>query len=122
MPVTENISNPIANFSQPRAIPDQGSVGYYKSSLANGVTVELAATEHAGMYSYSFPNNGTPSIVVDVSHVLPSFRGLGWEQHHSGGDFAMLDDGRYAGSGTYNVRFASIVTACDAYTDFVANI
>jgi predicted alpha-1,2-mannosidase len=103
MPVLGNISNPIANFSQPRATPDQGGVGYYKSSLANGITVELAATEHAGLYSYTFPANGsTPSVVVDVSHVLPSFRGLGWEQHYSGGSFGIWDDGHYTGSGTYN--------------------
>jgi predicted alpha-1,2-mannosidase len=102
MPVIGNISNPIANFSQPRASPDQGSVGYYKSSLSNGITVELAATEHAGLYSYSYPNGSIPSVVVDVSHVLPSFRGLGWEQHYSGGSFTISKDGSYTGSGTYN--------------------
>lgn len=102
MPVLDNITNPIANFSQPRATPDRGRVGYYKSSLANGITVELAPTEHAGLYSYSFPDGSTPSIVVDVSHVLPSFRGLGWEQHYSEGSFGISDDGHYTGSGTYN--------------------
>lgn len=45
MPVLGNITDPIANFSQPRALPDQGEVGYYKSVLTNGITVELAATE-----------------------------------------------------------------------------
>jgi predicted alpha-1,2-mannosidase len=102
MPVLGNISDPIANFSQPRASPDQGSVGYYKSSLSNGIVVELAATEHAGLYSFNFPKDSVPSIVVDVSHVLPSFRGKGWEQHYSGGSFELFDDGHYTGSGTYN--------------------
>lgn len=102
MPAVGNISDPVANFSQPRAKPDQGSVGYYKSSLANGITVELAASEHAGLYSYSFPEGSTSSIIVDVSHVLPSFRGLGWEQHYSGGRFELFDDGHYTGSGTYD--------------------
>jgi predicted alpha-1,2-mannosidase len=102
MPVVGNVSNPLANLSQPRASPDQGGVGYYKSSLANGVTVELGATEHAGLYSYAFPNGSMSSIVVDVSHVLPSFRGLGWEQHYSGGSFKILHDGHYEGSGIYN--------------------
>jgi predicted alpha-1,2-mannosidase len=102
MPVVGNVSNPLASLSQPRASPDQGGVGYYKSSLANGVTVELGATEHAGLYSYSFPNGSTSSIVVDVSHVLPSFRGLGWEQHYSGGSFKILQDGHYEGFGIYN--------------------
>jgi predicted alpha-1,2-mannosidase len=102
MPVVGNVSNPLANLSQPRAAPDQGGVGYYKSLLANGVTVELSTTEHAGLYSYSFPNGSTSSIVVDVSHVLPSFRGLGWEQHYSGGNFSIIKDGHYEGSGIYN--------------------
>ncbi|KAH7402554.1 alpha-1,2-mannosidase family protein [Pyrenochaeta sp. MPI-SDFR-AT-0127] len=102
MPVVGEVLNPLADLSQPRASPDVGSVGYYKSSLANGVTVELAATEHAGIYSYSLPVNSTLSIVVDVSHVLPSFRGLGWEQHYSGGTFDIFQDGHYSGSGTYN--------------------
>jgi predicted alpha-1,2-mannosidase len=102
MPVVGNISNPVANFSQPRASPDQGSVGYYKSSLANGIVVELTATEHAGLYTYTYPNGSTPSVVVDVSHVLPSFRGLGWEQHYTGGSLSIADDGHYTGFGTYN--------------------
>ncbi|KAL5117689.1 hypothetical protein ACEQ8H_004437 [Pleosporales sp. CAS-2024a] len=102
MPTVGDITNPVVDFSQPRASPDTGSVGYYKSSLANGITVELAATEHAGLYAYSFPPATTPSVIVDVSHVLPSFRGLGWEQHYSAGSFSISPDGRYVGSGTYN--------------------
>jgi putative alpha-1,2-mannosidase len=102
MPVLGNVSNPIANFSQPRASPDQGNVGYYRSSLSNGITVELAATEHAGLYTYSFPSGSTPSVVVDISHVLPSFRGLGWEQHYSGGSFNVSEASHYTGSGVYN--------------------
>jgi predicted alpha-1,2-mannosidase len=100
MPVVGNLSNPLADISRPRASADQGSVGYYKSTLSNGVTIELAASEHAGLYRYTFPSAAT--IVVDVSHVLPSFRGLGWEQHYSGGNFSFFDDGHYEGSGTYN--------------------
>ncbi|KAF1831836.1 alpha-1,2-mannosidase family protein [Decorospora gaudefroyi] len=92
----------LEDLSQPRASPDEGGVGYYKSFLANGVTVELAATEHAGLYSYDFPQDSVSSVVVDVSHVLPSFRGFGWEQHYSGGNFSLFEDGHYEGSGIYN--------------------
>ncbi|KAI4653561.1 hypothetical protein J4E93_001327 [Alternaria ventricosa] len=102
MPVVGEVPDPLADLSQPRASPDQGSLGYYKSSLANGISVELGATEHAGLYSYSFPNGTSSSIVVDVSHVLPSFRGLGWEQHYSGGGFRIEEDGHYEGYGVYN--------------------
>jgi predicted alpha-1,2-mannosidase len=102
MPVVGEVPDPLADLAQPRASPDQGSLGYYKSSLASGITVELGATEHAGLYSYTFPDNTLSSIVVDVSHVLPSFRGLGWEQHYSGGNFSISENGHYEGSGTYN--------------------
>jgi predicted alpha-1,2-mannosidase len=102
MPVLGDVANPIANFSTPRALPDRGQVGYYKSFLANNITVELSASEHAGFYRYTFPNDSTSSIVVDVSHVLPSFRGKGWEQHYAGGSFNLFDDGHYTGSGIYN--------------------
>jgi putative alpha-1,2-mannosidase len=100
MPVVGNVSDPLADLSQDRLVPDQAEVGYYRSSLSSGVTVDLAATEHAGLYQYSFP--GPASLVVDVSHVLPSFRGLGWEQHYSRGNFTIYSDGHYEGSGTYN--------------------
>ncbi|KAH6620075.1 alpha-1,2-mannosidase family protein [Boeremia exigua] len=104
MPVVGIVPDPLADLSQPRASGDQGGVGWYESRLANNVTVRLAATEHAGFYEYTFPggNSTTSSIVVDVSHVLPSFRGLGWEQHYSGGTFKLLDGRYYEGSGTYN--------------------
>lgn len=104
MPVIGNVSDPLADLSQPRNSADQGGVGWYRSNLANNITVQLAATEHAGLYEYTFPKNmnGSSSVVIDVSHVLPSYRGLGWEQHYSGGSIEILDDGHYEGSGTYN--------------------
>lgn len=101
MPVTGiDDFNPLEDLSQDRKTSDEARVGYYKSSLANNVTIEVAATEHAGLYQYASP--GPASIVVDVSHVLPSFRGLGWEQHYSRGNFGFFQDGHYEGSGTYN--------------------
>ena len=75
MPVKGTVPNPLVDLGQNRSSNDTGEVGYYKSSLANGINIEIAATQHAGMYQYSFPT-GINSIVVDVSHVLPSFRGL----------------------------------------------
>ncbi|ORY19813.1 alpha-1,2-mannosidase family protein [Clohesyomyces aquaticus] len=102
MPVIGNVSNPLADLSQERASADQAKVGYYKASLKTDVVVELAASEHAGLYQYTFPKASTPCVVVDVSHVLPSFRGLGWEQHYSKGNISILPDGHYEGSGTYN--------------------
>ena len=102
MPVVGNMSNPLLDLGQERRINDSAEVGYYRSDLESGVTVELAASAHAGMYRYSFPGEeGERAVVVDVSHVLPSFRGLGWGQGYAGGTFQITEDG-YRGSGIYN--------------------
>lgn len=101
MPVVGNVSNPLVDLGLNRSALDQAEVGYYKSSLVSGVTVELAATDHAGLYNYTLPT-GQNSIVVDVSHVLPSFRGLGWGQGYAGGYFEVVNASHYIGSGTYN--------------------
>ncbi|KAK3675388.1 hypothetical protein LTR78_004898 [Recurvomyces mirabilis] len=103
MPVVGNLSNPLVDLGQNRSVNDTAAVGYYKSSLVSGVDVELAATDHAGFYQYSFPGNDSSSIVVDVSHVLPSFRGLGWGQGYAGGSLSISDNGSsYQGHGIYN--------------------
>ena len=100
MPATGNVSNPLVDLGQERSTNDTAEVGYYKSELENGITIEVAATARAGMYKYSMPE-GENAVVVDVSHVLPSFRGFGWGQGYSGGNFDLTDDG-YTGSGIYN--------------------
>lgn len=101
MPMRGNVSNPLVDLGQNRSVPDTAEIGYYKSSLSNGVDIEVSATEHAGAYEYTFPS-GQNSIVVDVSHVLPSFRGLGWGQGYAGGSFELQGDGSYQGHGIYN--------------------
>ncbi|KAB5576443.1 family 92 glycoside hydrolase [Coniochaeta sp. 2T2.1] len=108
MPVVgSNISNPLADHSATRASPDEAEVGYYKSSLGSGVTVELAAADRSGMYRYNFPSGGAPgNVIVDVSHVLSSYRGQGLEQHYLGGRISVDKDGnnhtRYYGYGSYD--------------------
>lgn len=101
MPVVGNISNPLLDLGQNRSAPDTAQVGYYSSTLISGVTIEAASTEHAGLLQYTYPD-GQGSVVVDVSHVLPSFRGLGWGQGYAGGSFEILPNGSYIGHGTYN--------------------
>lgn len=105
MPVVGDVSNPLADQSATRAAPDVAEVGYYKSSLGSGITVELAATDRAGLYKYTFPASGPRHIIVDVSHVLTSYRGQGLEQHYLGGDITVAKDGdqtRYYGYGSYD--------------------
>lgn len=116
MPAVGTVDNPLEDQSVNRSTADVSRLGYYKSSLSNDVTVELGATAKAGLYQYQFSGNAAASnIIVDVSHVLPSFRGQGLGQNYLGGNISVTksDSGvRYTGSGSYdNVRL-----------DFFANI
>ena len=102
MPWTENITNPLTNLTANRTSPDTSYVGYYRLELNNSVSVELAGTEKAGLYRYNFTGNGERNIVVDVSHVLSSYRGQGLGQNYTGGGIEVFDDGHYEANGTYN--------------------
>jgi putative alpha-1,2-mannosidase len=108
MPVPgDGVANPLGDLSVGRSQADETRLGYYKSSLSNGITVELGATGRAGMYKHEFPvsNNSGSNIVVDVSHVLPSYRGQGLGQNYLGGNINVTaTDGliRYEGSGSYD--------------------
>jgi putative alpha-1,2-mannosidase len=103
LPLVGNVSNPLSSITVRRAVPDQGSVGYYRAETIDHVIVELAATSRAGMYQYTFPTGrGGNNILVDVSYILPSFRGQGLGQGYAGGDFTLHSDGHYETSGIYN--------------------
>lgn len=106
MPTVGDVNNPLSNLSVGRSANDESRLGYYKSSLSSGVTVEMGATGRAGMYAYKFPENGGASnVVVDVSHVLSSYRGQGLGQNYLGGNITVTttDAGlRYEGSGSYD--------------------
>ena len=102
LPLVGKIANPLVNLAVGRTAKDNGTVGYYVSKLNNGVTVELAGTSHAGLFQYTYPANQSTNVLVDVSHVLPSFRGMGWSQAFTGGTFNYVGNGSYEGSGTYN--------------------
>ena len=76
-------------------------VGYYKTELANGVTVELSGARHAGILEYSFPS-GDQHVLVDVSHYLPDENGGDCTQYYLDGQIDISDDGKsYTGYGTY---------------------
>ncbi|KAH8821329.1 putative alpha-1,2-mannosidase [Xylogone sp. PMI_703] len=102
LPITGTITNPLSSLTNGRKVPDTGSVGYYHITTVDDIVLELAATSHAGMYQYTFPAGKTPNVVVDVSHVLPSFRGQGLGQGYAGGEFTLAEDGHYEGYGIYN--------------------
>ena len=103
LPLLGNISNPLSNLTVGRSGTDQGSVGYYRAQTTDNVVVELAATSRAGMYQYTFPGAAqSNNILINVGHVLPSFRGQGLSQGYAGGDLAIMEDGHYEASGIYN--------------------
>lgn len=106
LPAVGTVDNPLTDHSIGRSQADNARLGYYKSSLSNGITVEMGATSKAGMYKYQFPGNANgTNVIVDVSHVLPSFRGQGLGQNYLGGNISVATTGkgvRYQGSGSYN--------------------
>ena len=103
LPLVGNISDPLSGITVGRAVADQASVGYYRAETSDRVIVELAATSRAGVYQYTFPAAGDGNnILVDISHVLPSFKGQGLSQGYEGGTFNLFPDGHYEASGTYN--------------------
>ena len=101
LPVLGDILNPLANLHATRSAADVTSLGYFKASLGSNITVELSATSRAGIYQYTFLPESKPNVVVDVSHVLPSFRGQGLSQSYRGGNMTILDD-HYEGYGVYD--------------------
>lgn len=102
LPLVGKISDPLSNITVSRSGTDEGSVGYYKAETGDGVEVELSASSRAGIYRYTFPSESQGNVLVDVSHVLPSFRGQGLSQGYEGGNITIFADGHYEGSGVYN--------------------
>jgi putative alpha-1,2-mannosidase len=137
MPVVGAVENPLSDaINDTRASPDTTEVGYYKASLGSGTVLEMSASEKAGLYQYTFPENaGEKHVLVDVSHVLSSYRGQGIEQHFLGGNITVKsrgnssDDHYYTGFGTYDngwnragpwsVYFCGYFDAPSSYKTFI---
>jgi putative alpha-1,2-mannosidase len=102
--------NVLDNFTymQERTSLDVANVGYYRTELANGITAELSATNHAGIVQYNYPENTERHILVDVSHMLPSSGEAQHSQFYSNGFLARSQDGaKYEGYGVYRGGFSS---------------
>ncbi|KAL2865725.1 alpha-1,2-mannosidase family protein [Aspergillus lucknowensis] len=103
LPLVGNITDPLSNITVAREGTDEARVGYYKAQTGEGVVVELSASAHAGIFRYTFPEDAVgKNVLVDVSHVLPSFRGQGLSQGYQGGNFTIFADGHYEGQGIYD--------------------
>ncbi|KID80741.1 alpha-1,2-mannosidase family protein, partial [Metarhizium brunneum ARSEF 3297] len=110
MPVVGAVTNPLSDaMNDTRAEKDFTEVGYYKATLGSGTVVGLYASRKAGLYRYEFPNTAAAkNVLVDVSHVLSSYRGQGLEQHFVAGNISIVPtkkgntDLKYIGWGTYD--------------------
>lgn len=50
---------------------EQASAGYYSVLLKEeGIRAELTATTHVGMHRYTFPAGKTPTVIIDLDHLL----------------------------------------------------
>lgn len=111
MPVVGRVENPLADsINDTRAAPDLTELGYYKASLGSGTVLEMSASKRAGIFKYTFPQGrDNLNVLVDVSHVLSSYRGQRLGQSYRGGNISVQqtdEDISYTGYGTYdNVSF-----------------
>jgi putative alpha-1,2-mannosidase len=88
-------------YWQHRVGNDTASVGYFKTDLESGVTIELSGTAHAGIVQYSFPA-GEKNVLVDLTHRLPSARGSACTQRYVDSEINISEDGTaYQGYGVY---------------------
>lgn len=95
-------------YMQSRTSLDVATVGYYKSSLENGIEVELSATRHAGLILYHYPAEGEKHVLVDLSHILPSASEAQHSQFYSNGFLSRSPNGaKYEGYGVYRGGFSS---------------
>ncbi|KAL5115413.1 hypothetical protein ACEQ8H_006713 [Pleosporales sp. CAS-2024a] len=88
-------------YWQHRVGIESAGVGYFRTHLESGVTIELSAAAHAGIVQYSFPA-GEKHVLVDVTHRLPSARGSSCTQRYDDAEMEISEDGtEYRGYGVY---------------------
>jgi putative alpha-1,2-mannosidase len=88
-------------YWQHRVGNETASVGYFRTDLESGVTVELSATAHAGIVQYSFPA-GEKNVLVDLTHRLPSASGSLCTQRYVDSEIEISENGtEYRGYGVY---------------------
>lgn len=53
---------------------EKGTPGYYSVLLDNGINCEFTASAHSGMHKYTFPENKSYNLIVDLFHSLDKKR------------------------------------------------
>ena len=88
-------------YWQKRVGDDVAKVGFFATSLENGVNIELSGARHSGIMQYNFPA-GKKYVLVDISHYLPAEGGAADCQFFAGGKMKVSSDRRtYTGFGSY---------------------
>ncbi|KAF2649874.1 glycoside hydrolase family 92 protein [Lophiostoma macrostomum CBS 122681] len=106
-------------YWQTREGDDVASVGYFRTRLASGVSVELSATRHAGLHHYSFPSE-EQHVLVDFSHYLPHPTRSWDSQFYAGGEIEIQANGSvYTGytsiGGGWNIGAPVTVYVCGEF-------
>ena len=106
MPLTD-VSPPVnlldnTTYFQRRIGNDTAKLGYFKTQLENGVTIELSSARHSGIMQYDFPADKEKHVLVDISHYLPDENGGSSVQVYIGGEMHISEDRKqYTGYGTW---------------------
>lgn len=106
MPLTD-VSPPVnlldnTTYWQRRTGNDTAQVGYFKTQLENGVSVELSGARHSGVMQYTYPQHTEKHVLVDISHYLPDEKGGYSVQVFLGGEIKLDQSGKqYTGYGTW---------------------
>lgn len=53
---------------------ERAAPGYYDVTLADGVRVELTATQRVALHRFTYPASGDPVALIDLAHTLPQCR------------------------------------------------
>ncbi|KAH8722979.1 glycosyl hydrolase family 92-domain-containing protein [Phaeosphaeriaceae sp. PMI808] len=73
-------------YWQKRVGDDVAKVGYFRTKLEAGITVELSASRHAGLHHYTYASSSDNHVLVDFSHYLPHPTRSWDSQFYTGGE------------------------------------
>ncbi|KNG50959.1 glycoside hydrolase family 92 protein [Stemphylium lycopersici] len=107
-------------YWQDRVGEDVAKVGYFRTEFESGVTVELSASRHAGLYHYTYPSSSEKHVLVDLSHYLPHPTRSWDSQFYTGGDVEIQPNSSvYTGytsiAGGWNIGAPVTVYVCGEF-------
>ncbi|KAI8931791.1 hypothetical protein NX059_011428 [Plenodomus lindquistii] len=107
-------------YWQTRVGDDVAQVGYFRTHFEAGVTVEVSASRHAGLYQYTFPATSESHVLVDFSHYLPHPTRSWDSQFYTGGEIEIQPNSSiYTGytsiAGGWNIGAPATVYVCGEF-------